>query len=100
MTADALSGFEKGARESSGNADRQWELNQLSATEAAAICRVLARRNWDKPGDEVLFRNGADLAELRRHGSRIEAYAAESEQIKARGRAGVAEWTRKMQKLR
>jgi hypothetical protein len=100
MPADALSGFEKGARDSSGNTDRHWELNQLSATEAAAICRILARRNWDKPGNELLFRNEADLAEFRRHGSRIDAYAVESEQIKARSRANVAEWTREIERLR
>lgn len=100
MPAEALRGFEKGARDSSGNTDRQWELNQLSATEAAAICRVLARRNWDKPGNEILFRNDADLAEFRRHGARIDAYAAESEQIKARSRTNVTEWTREMERLR
>ena len=100
MPADALKGFEEGARESSPNTDRQWELNQLSATEGAAICRVLARRNWDKPGNAVEFRNNADLAELQRHASKIEAYAAESERIKARSRSNVADWTREMEKMR
>ena len=100
MPADALKGFEEGARESSPHTDRQWELNQLSATEGAAICRVLARRNWDRPGDAVEFRNNADLAELRRHASKIEAYAAESERIKARSRSRIAEWTSEMERLR
>lgn len=100
MSSEAMRGFEEGVRKSSPNTDRQWELSQLSATEAAAICRVLARRNWDKPGNVVLFRNNADLAEFNRHGARIDSYAAESEQIRARGRSNVAEWARKMERLR
>lgn len=100
LPADALTGFEAGARDSSGNTDRQWELNQLSATEAAAICRVLARRNWDKPGNAVMFRNDSDLAEFRRHSSRIDAYAAESEQLRTRAKSNIDKWTGKMRSLR
>jgi hypothetical protein len=94
MPAEALRGFESGARETGGKTARQWELSGLTATEAAAICRVLARRNWDMKGNMAEFRNGADLAEFNRHGARYEAYAAESERIRAGSKAALEQWAK------
>jgi hypothetical protein len=58
--------------------DRQWALTGQLSTDAASLCRVLARRHWQmSESGQVLFTSHADLSEAQPILTRINATAAE-----------------------
>lgn len=80
LSRTALDGFIDGATRSSARTEAQWALNERIATDGGALCRILARRNWQLGADgTVLFTSDADLAATQPILARIGAAMAEME---------------------
>jgi hypothetical protein len=91
LPREAMRGWEAGvaAAGSDTKAVRQWELLGRIADDAAAMCRILGLRKWDKPGNTVLFRKAADLKAIKTYADRINGNSAEAERMRAEGMAAV-----------
>jgi hypothetical protein len=60
----AVDGFISGLDGTHPKYERQWALLGQTATDGAALCRVLARRHWENgAAGQVLFSNPGDLRE-------------------------------------
>lgn len=97
MPRAALNGFENGAQSSKGDYRRQWALNAQLGSEAAALCRLLAKGRWRDQNGRIGFDSDADVAVFNRGIERIRAIGAEQERM---SREGAADARRSLQEMR
>jgi hypothetical protein len=78
LSQRGVDGFVRGLEGARPRFERQWVLLGQSATDGAAVCRVLARRHWKKgPSGNILFTDQGDVREANLHLDRIRKADAE-----------------------
>jgi len=85
MAADVKESAMAGARESINRAkagiERIWSINAAQVVEAGAVCRILARGNWEARGPAFAFHSPRDMHEFNRHNDRLNALSLEQQGI-------------------
>jgi hypothetical protein len=89
LRADELDSFIAGAANNEPSYRRNWTITGDWASEAAALCRILATRPWSRSGGEIVFAADRDVAAANGHLQRINALAAQQQRLQdeARSRA-------------
>lgn len=85
----SVDGYVDGAAKGKASFERQWTLVGQIATEAAGLCRLLARRHWRRGADGKILFPPAELNEAQPRLARIQKASAEIEQIRAAARGNM-----------
>lgn len=86
-----LRGFDKGMGATSKLFQRGAENEHQQIAEVAALCSILARRNWRPQHGKFGFTSNADLASFNQHGARLDALLREIEQTQETAQAEMRE---------
>lgn len=87
---EEIDAFLDGMKDKSSKLTHQWAQVAQFTTDSAALCRILARRHWQKDArGKVLFTNNADLAAASTLLDRIRATGADIERARAEARASM-----------
>ena len=89
LRADELDSFIAGAANNELSYRRNWTITGDWASEAAALCRLLATRPWSRSGSEIVFAADRDAAAANGHLQRINALAAQQQRLQDEGRSRV-----------
>jgi hypothetical protein len=96
---DGLDVFIKGIDDSSGSYQEQWARTTRLATDAAGMCRILARRHWRKGADrKIVFTDAGDLAAAQPLLADINATGAEMRAVQAGARSQAQDEIAKMRR--
>jgi len=87
LRADELDSFIAGASNNERSYRRNWTITGDWASEAAALCRLLAARPWSRSGSEIVFAADRDAAAANGHLQRINALAAQQQRLQDEGRS-------------
>jgi hypothetical protein len=85
----SVDGFADGAAKGRASFERQWTLVGQITTDAAGLCRLLARRHWQRGADGKILFPTAELREAQPRLARIQKASAEIDQIRGAARGNM-----------
>lgn len=91
LKQDMIHGFDRGMKNTQGQFDRLWELEEMTIFEVEKIINLLSKRSgsWVVFGRKIVFENNNDLQRFNVYIANIQHYAAEQEEMQKRSRDSV-----------
>lgn len=86
LKQDMIQGFDRGMKNTQGQIDRLWELEEMTILEVEKIINLLSRRSgsWVVFGKRIVFENNNDLQRFNMYMANIRRHVAEQEEIQKR----------------